>query len=490
MSLNYNVKGGTALRTTDSRAVMARAHVVNAVALGAACASLLIYLTVGVLRATSPLPLDDVELAVVSHIGRILAGLPLFAEPTSRFVPLAYTPIFYYVSAAVSALGLPGFAGPRLVSLGAACVALVVIYRLVVFETGSRRAGVLAAGLGTAVGGDVGWLALARVDTLMGCLALCGFYVLRTRVSAAGALSAGVLFGLAALTKQTSLVTFAALWIWLLWRDRRRGLTFGAGCAATIVVLAALWEWRSAGWFAYYVVYVSMRQGAGDIMAAIRLGVLELVQTVPFTMLGVAALGIGSIRRRLGLDGDLAGAYGAALIGNVAAAAASGYVHASLQNPMLPACAFLILIFAICGARIASRSARERDEGLAVALSVVYIAQFAALAYAPAKLLPTADSLRRGGNAVVTVSGTPIADHARRWLRWSATSPVEYADRFATEDLVRGGSAEVIDAYRAAVRDALCGATPGAPVVIDAELLAPEMGIVSGLGDDCGAGTP
>ena len=45
-----------------------------------------------------PLNLESMELTVVQHVQRVVAGLPLYVEPSPGFVPLAYAPLYYYFS--------------------------------------------------------------------------------------------------------------------------------------------------------------------------------------------------------------------------------------------------------------------------------------------------------------------------------------------------------------------------------------------------------
>ena len=45
-----------------------------------------------------PLNLEAMELPVVQHLRRIVAGQALYVEPSPDFVPLAYAPLYYYLS--------------------------------------------------------------------------------------------------------------------------------------------------------------------------------------------------------------------------------------------------------------------------------------------------------------------------------------------------------------------------------------------------------
>ena len=73
-------------------------------AIYAACAVLTILFLVEVagamsVRVTDTLVHDRLGGSVIDHSIRIRQGLPLYAEPDDHFVPLVYTPIYYYLAA-------------------------------------------------------------------------------------------------------------------------------------------------------------------------------------------------------------------------------------------------------------------------------------------------------------------------------------------------------------------------------------------------------
>src|SRR5689334_12567257 len=45
-----------------------------------------------------PLNLEAMELTVVQHLKRVIAGQLIYVDPSPNFVPLAYAPLFYYFS--------------------------------------------------------------------------------------------------------------------------------------------------------------------------------------------------------------------------------------------------------------------------------------------------------------------------------------------------------------------------------------------------------
>ena len=135
----------------------------------------------------------------------ILSGRPLYVEPSLEFTPFIYTPLYFYVAAAVSKVLGVGFLPLRLVSFVASLGCLWLIGRFVRRETGSWTWGIVAAGLFAATYRLSGaWLDIARVDTLFLFLVLGSIHLLRFR---RGPLDGGgwAADGLAFLTKQTAL---------------------------------------------------------------------------------------------------------------------------------------------------------------------------------------------------------------------------------------------------------------------------------------------
>ena len=78
-----------------------------------------------------PLNLEFMESAVLQHVARLSAGLPLYIEPSPEFVPLAYNPLFYLVGVPfvrifgenMMAIRLPAVLG----SLGTAVMVFVLV---------------------------------------------------------------------------------------------------------------------------------------------------------------------------------------------------------------------------------------------------------------------------------------------------------------------------------------------------------------------------
>jgi hypothetical protein len=144
----------------------------------------------------------------------------------------------------------------RLVSFSSALVTFVLLYALAKRESGSRVAGLSAAGFYAATYPLSGsWFELARVDSLALALLLGGAWLLAERTTTRALAVAGALLGLAYLTKQTTLLVAAPLLLWMSWARGWRSASVVAGAAATLVVLAsAYFFFRSGPWYIYYTI--------------------------------------------------------------------------------------------------------------------------------------------------------------------------------------------------------------------------------------------
>lgn len=94
-----------------------------------------------------PLNLEAMELTIVQHLQRIMAGQPLYAEPSPEFVSLAYAPLYYYVSVPFAWLFGANLFTMRLVAILGMLGAGIVIFAAVKKQTASIWWALMAAGL-------------------------------------------------------------------------------------------------------------------------------------------------------------------------------------------------------------------------------------------------------------------------------------------------------------------------------------------------------
>jgi hypothetical protein len=138
------------------------------------------------------------------------------------------------VGAALQLLDAPGFAPGRAISLLSAAVCAVCVGVLAAKWRRDIGTALVAGLLFFAFGfpGEIPWFALYRVDLLGVALSL-GAILAQSR---GRLVLAGVLCGLALLTKQTFFAAPVAGFVWLWFTDRRAALTFGL----TVALVAGL----------------------------------------------------------------------------------------------------------------------------------------------------------------------------------------------------------------------------------------------------------
>jgi hypothetical protein len=229
----------------------------------AACAYLLAYVAIALLRVTYPFDLEWMEGATADHVHRILTGQRIYVPPSLAFTPFLYPPLYYYVSAAVSLVTGMGLLPLRLVSVASSIGCFWLIYRLVARDTGRRYVGLVATGLFAAtyrIGGA--WLDLARVDSLFLLLFLGAVYLVRFQASTRAWAVAGALLALSALTKQTALMLALPLILYAAIVDWRRAATFlvtFGGVFGLITLGLNVWQ---DGWYLSYTVRLPARVNA------------------------------------------------------------------------------------------------------------------------------------------------------------------------------------------------------------------------------------
>ncbi len=180
--------------------------------------------------------LDYGEAPVYSLALRVVTGQPLY-QPIDRypFTIANYTPLFYWVGAALYSLIGPGFGPGRVLSLIAGVFTAVLLGLIAARRPGGPWVGAFAAALFLALAfpGGVPWLGLYRVDMFGVALSIGSVAVLSFRQTLRASLAAGMLAGLALLTKQTLFAAVLAGTLWL-WLDGRR--VYAGAFAATALI--------------------------------------------------------------------------------------------------------------------------------------------------------------------------------------------------------------------------------------------------------------
>ncbi|MFN7973811.1 MAG: glycosyltransferase family 39 protein [Acidobacteriota bacterium] len=344
-----------------------------------------------IVRARHPFELEWMEGGMLDHVRWILTGHALYGPPSLDFTPFIYPPLFVYVAAGVAALAGISFLAIRIVSLIATMACLGLLFELTRRETGSRLAGLTAAGTFAACYGLTGfWLDIGRVDALMLAFLLASASLIDRSPAAAALLGA-----LAFFTKQTALLPSIVLAIPVARRRAslaRYALVYAALSLGGTVLLDAL----HGGWYRFYVFHLPA--GHRRSYAALWAFVPELL--VRFTP--TAAAGAADVRRR-----DPTARPGVLLplaLGFVATSWLSLVKAGRFANLYIPACAGLAMLLGAFVAR-AARAPGTREAGV-LALAVL---QLAVLAYDPRRAVP-AERDRQAGDAMVRAIGAMHGD--------------------------------------------------------------------------------
>jgi hypothetical protein len=351
------------------------ARALRAIAAAAGLIVIVTYVGIAVSRIGFPGHLEILEENSLAEVHRILAGQQLYPAPSASYVPDGYTPLYFALSAAVASVLGQSYLPLRLVSLLASLACFAILGRLVHRETGSRAAGMAAAGLlaSTYFVTDT-WFDVGRVDSLFLAFSVAGLYAARWACRTSGAVTAGLLLGAAFLTKQTGLAEGIAVLAAMAIGSRRR--LAGPAAAAWAVVVGGstlALGLSSHGWYLYYV-FEQMSQHALN-SANVSSWFSELL---PILGIALCAMVLGVRRTPLLL---LAGC-AALAVESFAARAQDG----SNVNDLLPAyTAVAILAGLALGARPAlARFTRwRRDAGerwLPVAVSGLVLVQIGVLA--------------------------------------------------------------------------------------------------------------
>ncbi len=213
----------------------------------AALGSLLAFIAIGrlgrgVAWVIQPGEVTFGEAILYDHAARIVRGEPLY-QPLDRppYTIAAYTPVYYGLAAALQAIVGPGFPPGRMLSLTAGIAAAALVGYLASRRARSRWAGAFAALLFLVLGfaGGKPWFSLYKEDMLGVALALGAIATLSGGRSTRRLVIAGVLAGLAILTKQTFVAAAVAGTVWLLRDDRKHAAVF-AGACLTIVLMTGV----------------------------------------------------------------------------------------------------------------------------------------------------------------------------------------------------------------------------------------------------------
>lgn len=360
------------------------------------------YLYVAFRRITYPYDLDFIEDNMLMQALQVSLGRPVFVAPNAGFVPQVYMPLYTILGGWIFKVLTPSYIPLRLLSFSATVITAILIFWISRRISGDAGIGVCAAGLFLAGYHTTGgWYELARVDALYVMLTLAGVALLlygkenRYRLPLAG-----VILGLAFLTKQNGLFFGLVVIVYLLFTEGRRAVAFAIPFALVSVLPVLYWDQASAGWFSTYVFKIAF-------LSPIEFGRATATLKDEFfgSMAGLTILLViagTALIWRTGLKAALLEPWlwfiGAALFISIAGRASVG----GNRNNLMPAYAFLCIAPAL--AARGTRLWRESWQGVARSgLFVLIMVQFALTSLVPkypASFIPTA-SMKRAGDRLI-----------------------------------------------------------------------------------------
>jgi hypothetical protein len=415
----------------------------------ASCIYIAVFFFVAFARDPYPLQLEWLECGVLDATARVLAHNQIYVAPTHIFVPYIYTPLYYYVSAALASI--LGLHFSTLRALSTACTAgcfLLIFYLARRFSGGSRHAGLLAAGLFAALYAAAdSWYDLARVDML---------FLLLTLVAIAfsyrgHAIAAGVLFGCAFQAKQSALL----IGVFVLAHEYRRlpKLVAGLGTLAVVAGGSSLLLNRiSGGWYLYFTEFLPSHQGISLRGGAAFFGRDLLRYLLPALVL--IAIHAAEMRKDRRTPPEIRRFLLFVSIGAFLSSFGARLHSGGSVNVVLPLYAWIAVLFGVSLApsRAETSAADPQDETLhrrqAIALGAGLL-QFLILAYWPGNYIPGPAAQREANAILDSLAKVPgniyIFDNSADLLERGRT---EFADTDAVYDLLRADSGPAAQALR------------------------------------------
>ena len=446
------------------RIARSAATILDRAVLAAALLYILLYLTVALLRMSYPFELEWMEGGVLTELGRVLGGRPLYVAPTLDYIPFDYTPLYLWVAALPARLMGASFTALRLTSFAASLACFALIFALVRRPTGSTTAALIAVGLYAATYRLSGaWFDIARSDSLFLALALAGILALREpRGGVAGAALAGALFGLAFLAKQTAVLIAAPLALHALLTDRRRFIVFAGVLALLAGGSTLLLNASSHGWYAYYVLAVAGGNSI-DPRLLLRFWTHDLLAPLSPAVLA------GLVYLMLPAPGGRAGERGFHLAAVAGLAGSSWWLRTfpvCYDNDLMQAYAGVAFLTGLGWATLhaprASATSREPAPGAGFGathlIAIAALAQFAVLAWPVADQVPSRADRAAGIKLVENLRHAPgpVLVPSHPYLAVRAGKPEHFHEVALTDVLKRrdAGALEkaIADSLEAAYR--------------------------------------
>lgn len=392
------------------------------------------FLFVALSSITYPFHLEWMEGQTIDVIARIIAGKPLYVEPTLEYVPFIYTPLYYYASAFVAMFTGIDFFAARFVSLASALGIGALIYAWMRKEGSSRTIAISTCGIFYATYPLSGrWLDIGRTDSLYMVLLLGGLYVLFHYRSSLSTWLAALLLVLAFFTKQSALIAGLPLLYALIIVNPTQVWHCTLRIAGMALVGLAAANGYSEGWFSYYVFQVPAGHSIDSRYIA-GFWTRDMLYKLPI-LVGLALIGLGLIWQK---DRKRALLYGALVFGLIMSAYMARIHSGGWQNVLIPMHLALTLLSGMALVHVNARSVATGNNQHFLIVLLLLATQLSMLVYNPTPLIPTAEDKETGEKFVERV-GQIEGDVFIPELQFVQTraGKTSYAFGMAAHDVIR-----------------------------------------------------
>lgn len=334
-----------------------------------------------------PFALEWMEGQMIDVIGRVLEGKPVYTEPTLRYVPFAYTPYYYYVSAFVAYFTGLDFLAARLVSTLSALGCGIILFAWIRKEGGTLMTAVITAGMFFATYRISGrWFDNSRVDSLFLLLTLSGLYLFYFYRGWQNAITAACLLTAAFFTKQTALAAALPPLVAALWIDRKHAMLTLCVWLYLVASISIVGDLITNGWFSFYVFDLESHHSVQP-KYVVGFWTGDMLRNVGILFAVAAYLMIewfGTERKKL--------AWYAALAASMILCSYVGRLNwGGYANVLMPAHTVLVLLSGLA----ITYAERERQAQGMMFIAVLVAAQMALLLYNPTRMIPTGVDERR-----------------------------------------------------------------------------------------------
>jgi hypothetical protein len=363
------------------------------------------FLYIAVSRMGYMFTLEWLEGGSLIQVQRLLSGLPLYTRPTFDYVPLIYSPLYFYVAAIFAGILGFGFLPLRLVSFLATLGCMGMIFLIVKKYTADLFVSLMAAGSFLALYkvSDT-WFDLARVDMLAVFLTLLAIYLVQAG-SIWRLILAGVAILLAALAKQTYWILVVPVLIYAAFLHGRRVLFMLLSTLVASVAAHLLLNRIYDGWYSFFVYSAGFGQGSSVFAGGLRHFFQaywgdSVLKTVPVLFLLFALYFVVRLRSVGSILGLLA------LAGGMIALSWAGILNkGGYNNVLIPS----FVIFLICAWLFIGGVLKDANISNVARTGVLllFVAQLAYLLYPIAPHIPSKEDYRAGQVLVQDIRAQP-----------------------------------------------------------------------------------